>query len=66
MARQEPRPLQAVQAMVDACMQDPNEGVVASPAYFPSRSMNQRVVWVLELLEKRENLKRNQRLSGVG
>ena len=66
MARQEPRPLQAVQAMVEACMQDPNEGVGASPAYFPSRSMNQRVVWVLELLEKRENLKRNQRLSGVG
>jgi hypothetical protein len=35
-------------------------------AYFPSRSMNQRVTWVLELLERRENLKRGQGISGVG
>jgi phytoene synthase len=66
MARQEPKPLEAVRAMVDACVADPLKADAAKPGYFPSRSMNQRVAWVLELLEKRENLKRSQRLSGVG
>jgi phytoene synthase len=66
MARQVPRPLEAVQGMVDACTQDPQPNEEAGPGYFPSRSMNQRVAWVLELLEKREAFKRSQRLSGVG
>jgi phytoene synthase len=63
-AKHSPTPLLAVQGMVEACTEQAPDP--SGLGYFPSRSMNQRVVWVLELLEKRENIKRGQRISGVG
>ena len=65
-AKQTPKPLRSVVQMVNACVASAHKGSENSPGYFPSRSMDQRVAWVLELLEKRENLKRGQRISGVG
>lgn len=66
-AQREPEPLAAVADMVEACVRSAaSGGVRGGVAYFPSRSMNQRVTWVLELLERRENLKRGQGISGVG
>ncbi len=65
-AHREPEPLAAVQEMVQACMRCAPSVSRGGVAYFPSRSMNQRVTWVLELLERRENLKRSQGISGVG
>ena len=57
-------PLAAVQDMVKRCghtTESPSNRVV----YFPNRSMNQRVAWVFNLLERRENEKRARPLSGV-
>jgi len=65
-AHQEPEPLAAVQEMVENCVRCAATVTRGGVAYFPSRSMNQRVTWVLELLERRENLKRGQGISGVG
>ncbi len=65
-AHREPKPLAAVQEMVAECMRCASTVTSSQVAYFPSRSMNQRVTWVLELLERRENLKRGQGISGVG
>ena len=65
-AQEKPRPLAAVQEMVQACVHSTASGSDSAVGYFPSRSMHQRVAWVLELLEKRENIKRGQRISGVG
>ena len=65
MAQERPVDLLAVQAMVEECMRQAPAGA-PSIGYFPSRSMNQRVAWVLELLERRENVKRGQSISGVG
>jgi phytoene synthase len=57
-------PLAAVQEMVRLCAQTPTQGN-QSVVYFPNRSMNQRVAWVFELLERRENEKRARSLSGA-
>jgi hypothetical protein len=65
-ARQSPDPLAAVEDMVQTCVQIESPGTSKGPGYFPSRSMDQRVVWVLELLERRENMKRGQALSDAG
>lgn len=65
LAQERPVDLLAVQAMVEECMRQAPAGA-PSIGYFPSRSMNQRVAWVLELLERRENVKRGQSISGVG
>jgi 15-cis-phytoene synthase len=65
-ARLAPEPLEAVQGMVHACIESAGPQQGARLGYFPSRSMDQRVAWVLELLERRENLKRGQPLSGAG
>jgi phytoene synthase len=65
-ARHNPEPLAAVQGMVQTCVQLESPGTGKGPGYFPNRSMDQRVVWVLELLERRENMKRAQVLSDAG
>jgi len=65
-AQQTPQALEAVQEMVRLCVSLTPEGQQPAVGYFPSRSMNQRVAWVLELLERRENMKRGQSISGVG
>ncbi len=65
-ARHHATPLAAVQDMVQTCTRIEAPGSVKGPGFFPSRSMDQRVVWVLELLERRENMKRGQALSDAG
>jgi phytoene synthase len=65
-ARSEPQGLEAVREMVNVCVELAATATRGRTAYFPSRSMNQRVTWVLELLERRENQKRGQGISGVG
>ena len=65
-AKDTPKPLESVQEMVDECARLAPHAQAKTMAYFPSRSMNQRVAWVLELLERRENVKRGQSISGVG
>jgi phytoene synthase len=57
-------PLAAIQDMVGSCVS------AATPAgstvvFFPNRSMNQRVAWVFNLLERRENEKRGRPISDV-
>ena len=65
-AKQAPTPLASVETMVSACVASAHQDRENGPGYFPSRSMDQRVAWVLELLERRENIKRGVPLSGVG
>lgn len=64
MAQTPVQPLAAIDGMVRACGREDN--AAASVSYFPSRSMNQRVTWVLELLERREKEKRGLSVSATG
>ena len=59
-----PDHVQAAQAMVAPGLLAPAANAAAGQAhkrgYFPNRSMTQRVAWVLELLERREKIKREK------
>ena len=57
-------PLVAIQDMVGRCVRAPAQAA-STVVYFPNRSMNQRVAWVFDLLERRENEKRGRPLSDV-
>jgi phytoene synthase len=58
-AEQEPAPLAAIDYLVQGCrqaqVQPPQAGT-----YFPNRAMPQRVAWVIDLLERRENARRQR------
>ena len=57
---QTPEPLAAIEYLVHSCRQAHAQPPVAS-AYFPNRAMPQRVAWVIDLLERRENERRRGR-----
>jgi phytoene synthase len=57
-------PLVAIQEMVRLCTHAPVQAA-NQVVYFPNRSMNQRVAWVFDLLERRENEKRGRPISGA-
>ncbi len=52
-------PLPAVAGLVEACVRH-DDHASRNSGYFPNRSMPQRVAWVLDLLERREQVKRGQ------
>ena len=52
-------PLPAVAGLVEACVRH-DDHTSHNSGYFPNRSMPQRVAWVLDLLERREQVKRGQ------
>lgn len=56
------QPLAAIQDMVQGCAQTPTPAA-NQVVFFPNRSMNQRVAWVFDLLERRENEKRARTLG---
>lgn len=48
-----PAPLAAILGLVQGCQVATQQ--TAKPAYFPNRAMPQRVAWMLDLFERREN-----------
>ena len=50
---QHPVPLAAIVDLVQGCMDATQQN--GMPAYFPNRAMPQRVAWMLNLFERREN-----------
>jgi phytoene synthase len=48
-----PAPLAAILGLVQGCQAATQR--TAKPAYFPNRAMPQRVAWMLDLFERREN-----------
>ena len=48
-----PAPLAAILGLVQGCQAATQQ--TAKPAYFPNRAMPQRVAWMLDLFERREN-----------
>lgn len=50
---QHPAPLSAIVELVKGCMDATRQD--GMPAYFPNRAMPQRVAWMLNLFERREN-----------
>jgi phytoene synthase len=50
---QHPAPLAAIMGLVQGCMDATQQN--SMPAYFPNRAMPQRVAWMLNLFERREN-----------
>ena len=59
MAQTPPDTLKAIQYLAQQC-QDTSASAQYAGAYFPNRAMPQRVAWVFDLLERREN----ERLNG--
>jgi phytoene synthase len=59
MAQTPPDTLKAIQYLAQQC-QDTSASAQYAGAYFPNRPMPQRVAWVFDLLERREN----ERLNG--
>jgi phytoene synthase len=59
MAQTPPETLKAIQYLAQQC-QDTSASAQYAGAYFPNRPMPQRVAWVFDLLERREN----ERLNG--
>jgi phytoene synthase len=59
MAETPPETLKAIQYLAQQC-QDISASSQYAGAYFPNRAMPQRVAWVFDLLERREN----ERLNG--
>jgi len=59
MAETPPETLKAIQYLAQQC-QDISPSSQYAGAYFPNRAMPQRVAWVFDLLERREN----ERLNG--
>jgi phytoene synthase len=59
MAEKPPETLKAIQYLAQQC-QDISASSQYAGAYFPNRAMPQRVAWVFDLLERREN----ERLNG--
>lgn len=55
-----PAPLAAIEVLVQNCRQAHAHARHAD-AYFPNRAMPQRVAWVMDLLERRENERRQER-----
>lgn len=53
--------LPEIEPMITPCV-----GVVAGRFVRPQRSLGQRVDWVMNLIERQENLKRGRSISGVG
>ena len=53
-----PEPLAAIVTMVQACQSA--TPLTGQKAYFPNRAMPQRVAWMFELLERRENERLNR------
>ena len=52
------RPLEAIAYLVEGCMVGTGMPVSGGVAGFPNRGMPQRIEWVLDLLERRENERR--------
>jgi phytoene synthase len=48
-----PAPLAAIMHLVQGCRDATQQ--TAPPTYFPNRAMPQRVAWMLDLFERREN-----------
>lgn len=55
-----PTPLAAINYLVHNCQQ-PHASAQLAGAYFPNRAMPQRVAWVMDLLERREDARRLRR-----
>jgi len=58
----QPAPLQAVRFLIEGCVADER---ARAQAFFPNRAMPQRVEWVLGLLERLENAKRDRKAPGL-